>query len=48
MPLVYEYFGANGRGIDIRLALEYTGTKYENKILTFAEFGAKKDTYTYG
>ena len=35
MPLKLEYFPVNGRGIDLRLALEYTGVEYEDYHVTF-------------
>ena len=45
-----EYFGIHGRAAMIRMALDYTGTEYEDNKLTPETFGANKQSgaYTWG
>ncbi|CAN0532880.1 unnamed protein product, partial [Laminaria digitata] len=40
MPAVLNYFGLPGRGEATRVALAIAGVDYEDKHLSFPEFGA--------
>ena len=45
-----EYFGLHGRAQMIRMALHHCNVEFEDALLTFPEFGAKKAAgeYEYG